>query len=143
MESVSGRVETSGGQVIQFSKVKPVKWSEVDKKIGNYRDGFVDCFLMFEGRPLLDDEGASLRDGRNRPLRVTMVGFAVHNGISTRSFKRWVFERRGYSSHPNSRPQQDRGHSGREPCDEHQWVCTRCHIHMEGGDQEWATGTSR
>ena len=92
--------------VIEMKRLRPVKWSQVDRKTGSFRDDLVKTFLEFEGRPLLDEDGEPLTDGRGQ-RDVTVTSFAERYGIRRMTFQHWVFDRRGYSPHPNSREQAE------------------------------------
>lgn len=93
--------------VVEIRRLRPVKWSVIDKKAGSFRDGLVKTFLEYEGRPLLDEDGEPLLDGRGAHREVTISSFSERFGIARGTFSEWVFERRGYSAHPNSRVRTD------------------------------------
>ena len=84
-------------RIVDLKRLRPVKWSDVEKKIKPYRDGYVDTFLAFEGRPLIGDDRQPITDARDRQLCVTAASFAAHAGIPKTTFNLWVYDRRGYT----------------------------------------------
>ena len=84
-------------RIVELRRLRPVKWSAIEKKTKPYRDGYVDTFLAFEGRPLIDEDGQPITDARDRQLCVTAASFVQHHGLGKTTFNRWLFERRGYT----------------------------------------------
>lgn len=100
-------MSTESATIIELRRLRPVKWSAIDKKTQTYRDNFVHTYLEFEGRELLEEDGTSMLDGQGRRRTVSMRAFASRYGIGQTTFKKWVFEARGYKPVTESRPTTD------------------------------------
>jgi hypothetical protein len=90
-------------EIVELKRIRPVKWSRIDRAVGPYRLGYVKAFLKYEGSPLLEEDGQPIVDGKGNPREVTASSFASHFGIEGSTFRRWVFDIRGMSPHPNAR----------------------------------------
>lgn len=84
-------------EIVEIKRLRPVKWSAIEKKVQPYRDGYIKVFLEYEGRPLIDEDGEPIRNGHGNQIDVTAATFAARNGIPKTTFNRWLFNHRGYS----------------------------------------------
>jgi hypothetical protein len=90
-------------EIVDIRRLRAVKWSRIEKEVGTFRDAIVKTFLKYEGCPLLDEDGTALLDRRGGHREVTVTSFAERMGVDRNTLQDWVFARRGYSPHPNSR----------------------------------------
>jgi len=95
-------------EIIELRRIRPVKWSTLDKKLGPYRTGYVKVFMAYEGSPLLDEDGKPIMSPTGkRQMEVTATSFAQQFGISPRTFAGWVLQARGVTAPWNQRFKED------------------------------------
>jgi hypothetical protein len=124
---VSGEAE-----VVRLERIRPVKWSAIDRKVEPFRLGYVKTFLQHEGRPLLDEDGSPVLTAQGHHMEVTANSFARHMGIPPGTFKAWVTDLRGITAPWNQRF-SERTISDRS---EHHGQCSHCpDFDEEGGDK--------
>jgi hypothetical protein len=116
-------------EIVELRRIRPVKWSALDKKAETFRAGFVGLFLKYEGSPLLDEDGSPILSPGGRQTEVTARSFARHFGIAETTFQGWVIDVRGVTAPWNQRERTDTVRS------EHHGQCSHCpEFHEEGGE---------
>jgi hypothetical protein len=102
-------VNDSAYEIVELKRVRPVKWSAIDRKVQPFRLGYVKAFLEYEGRPVLEEDGQPVLNRNRSHIEVTAGSFADRYGIPRQTFNQWVIDYRGYSPNPHSvrRPQSE------------------------------------
>jgi hypothetical protein len=116
---------SANATIVELRRVRPVKWSQVDKKVEPARLTYVSVFLKYEGCPLLHEDGEPILSPAGQHQEIRAANFARRYGIAPRTFQDWVVAVRGITTPGNQRfrAEPDRAESARS---EQHGMCSCC-----------------
>jgi hypothetical protein len=111
--------------IIDIRRLRPVKWSRIDKKVQPVQQSLVAVFLKYEGCPLVDEDGDPMLSPAGQQQSVRAASFARRYSVAVRTFQKWLVEERGITT-PSNQRFRNKANRADEARNEQHGQCSHC-----------------